>query len=181
MKKHETVHTGAKPHQCAVCGRTFREKGTLREHHRIHTGAMPFTCEFCGKCFRFKGILTVSYYQIQSHFARFNAIILQSQTHRRQHTGERPYSCLECQHHFTNWPNYNKHMKRRHGINTSHTKHLTNNQQLQQQSTEQTQPSQIQQQSTAEDPLSMPQTESTTVQVYIFYLLYVVCFIALQF
>lgn len=107
LKKHETVHTGAKPHQCAVCGRTFREKGTLREHHRIHTGAMPFTCEFCGKSFRFKGILT---------------------THRRQHTGERPYSCLECQHHFTNWPNYNKHMKRRHGINTSHTKHLTQSQ-----------------------------------------------------
>ncbi|CAD6229455.1 GSCOCG00006602001-RA-CDS [Cotesia congregata] len=103
LKKHETVHTGAKPHQCTICGRTFREKGTLREHHRIHTGAMPFTCEFCGKSFRFKGILT---------------------THRRQHTGERPYSCLECQHHFTNWPNYNKHMKRRHGINTSHTKHL---------------------------------------------------------
>ncbi len=41
------------------------------------------------------------------------------QTHRRQHTGERPYSCVECQHHFTNWPNYNKHMKRRHGINKS--------------------------------------------------------------
>lgn len=72
-------------------------------------------------------------------------------------------------------------MKRRHGINTSHTKHLTNNQQLQQQqSTEQTQSSQIQQQSAAEDPLSIPQTESTTVQVNInlFYLLSVVCFIA---
>uniref|UniRef100_A0A1B6CRP7 Protein krueppel n=1 Tax=Clastoptera arizonana TaxID=38151 RepID=A0A1B6CRP7_9HEMI len=100
LRKHHTVHTGAKPHQCDVCGRTFRERGTLKEHHRIHTGAMPFTCEFCGKAFRFKGILT---------------------THRRQHTGERPYSCLECQHHFTNWPNYNKHMKRRHGINTSRT------------------------------------------------------------
>ncbi|XP_067013936.1 zinc finger protein 416 [Anabrus simplex] len=99
LRKHQSVHTGAKPHQCDVCGRQFRERGTLREHHRIHTGAMPFTCEFCGKQFRFKGILT---------------------THRRQHTGERPYSCLECQHHFTNWPNYNKHMKRRHGINTSH-------------------------------------------------------------
>lgn len=36
-------------------------------------------------------------------------------------SGERPYSCNECQHHFTNWPNYNKHMKRRHGINTSVT------------------------------------------------------------
>lgn len=92
--------SGLKPHQCDVCGRQFRERGTLKEHHRIHTGAMPFTCEFCGKSFRFKGVLT---------------------THRRQHTGERPYSCLECQHHFTNWPNYNKHMKRRHGINTSVT------------------------------------------------------------
>jgi len=62
-------------------------------------------------------------------------------------------------------------MKRRHGINTSHTKHLANNQQLQQQqSTEQTQSSQIQQQSAAEDPLSIPQTESTTVQVNINFL-----------
>ncbi|KAG7205667.1 hypothetical protein KM043_007617 [Ampulex compressa] len=143
LKKHETVHTGAKPHQCAVCGRTFREKGTLREHHRIHTGAMPFTCEFCGKCFRFKGILT---------------------THRRQHTGERPYSCLECQHHFTNWPNYNKHMKRRHGINTSHTKHLSQSQlqQQQQQPQEQSQPIH---QNPSEDPLAISHSESPTVQV----------------
>ncbi|KAF7284193.1 hypothetical protein GWI33_022444 [Rhynchophorus ferrugineus] len=98
LRKHSTVHSGLKPHRCDICGRQFRERGTLKDHHRIHTGAMPFTCEFCGKCFRFKGVLT---------------------THRRQHTGERPYSCNECQHHFTNWPNYNKHMKRRHGINTS--------------------------------------------------------------
>jgi len=76
-------------------------------------------------------------------------------------------------------------MKRRHGINTSHTKHLTNNQQLQQQqSTEQTQ-TPIQQQSAEEDPLPIPQTESTTVQVDIhvfisFYLLSIVCFIASQ-
>ncbi|XP_018900017.2 uncharacterized protein [Bemisia tabaci] len=100
LRKHHSVHTGDKPHQCDVCGRMFRERGTLREHYRIHTGAMPFSCEFCGKTFRFKGILT---------------------THRRQHTGEKPYSCQECQHHFTNWPNYNKHMKRRHGVNTSKT------------------------------------------------------------
>ncbi|KAL1491363.1 hypothetical protein ABEB36_011971 [Hypothenemus hampei] len=98
LRKHDSIHSGLKPYQCDICGRQFRERGTLKEHHRIHTGAMPFTCEFCGKCFRFKGVLT---------------------THRRQHTGERPYSCTECQHHFTNWPNYNKHMKRRHGINTS--------------------------------------------------------------
>nr|CAD7586270.1 unnamed protein product [Timema genevievae] len=182
LRKHQTVHTGAKPHQCDVCGRQFRERGTLREHHRIHTGAMPFTCEFCGKAFRFKGILTVGNiafssisvgfsHRLTKHVVVYTRVAglqligprvdllmapfpnlklwvlmypltpsqlarpcLSSapdlvstgaqpslhQTHRRQHTGERPYSCLECQHHFTNWPNYNKHMKRRHGINTSH-------------------------------------------------------------
>ncbi|XP_012241461.1 zinc finger protein 737 isoform X1 [Bombus impatiens] len=147
LKKHETVHTGAKPHQCAVCGRTFREKGTLREHHRIHTGAMPFTCEFCGKCFRFKGILT---------------------THRRQHTGERPYSCLECQHHFTNWPNYNKHMKRRHGINTSHAKHLSQSQQIQSQQQlpeQQSEQSQADHSNVSEHSLSISPTESSAVHV----------------
>jgi len=71
-------------------------------------------------------------------------------------------------------------MKRRHGINTSHTKHLANNQQLQQQqSTEQTQSPQIQQQSAAEDPLSIPQTESTTVQVNINFLFAKYCFVFL--
>lgn len=60
-------------------------------------------------------------------------------------------------------------MKRRHGINTSHTKHLTNNQQQLQQPTEQTQSPQIQQ-SPAENSLSVPQTESATIQVNIKYL-----------
>lgn len=59
-------------------------------------------------------------------------------------------------------------MKRRHGINTSHTKHLTNSQLQQQQPSEQVQsilPS------PTEDPLSIPHTESTTVQVNIKYFL----------
>lgn len=98
LSKHISLHTGIKPHQCDVCGKQFRERGALREHSRIHTGAMPYSCEFCGKCFRFKGILTV---------------------HRRQHTGERPYACLECRRYFTNWANYNKHMKRIHHYDTS--------------------------------------------------------------
>lgn len=64
LRKHNDIHTGKKPHQCDICGRTFRERGTLKEHYRIHTGAMPFTCEFCGKAFRFKGVLTVIYLKL---------------------------------------------------------------------------------------------------------------------
>ncbi|XP_055388208.1 zinc finger protein 182-like [Condylostylus longicornis] len=95
LAKHISVHSDSRPHKCSICGSCFREKDTLRVHSRIHTGEMPYSCEFCGKRFRFRSVL---------------------KTHRHQHTGERPYSCLECNHHFTNWPNYNKHMKRRHGI-----------------------------------------------------------------
>ena len=47
-------------------------------------------------------------------------------------------------------------MKRRHGINTSHTKHIRQPQQSQQQQT---------QTSVQEDPLSLSHTASTTVQV----------------
>lgn len=59
-------------------------------------------------------------------------------------------------------------MKRRHGINTSHTKHLSQSQQSQQQQPQQQEQQQQQhsiQANTAEDPLSIAQTESTTVQV----------------
>ncbi|KAK9504389.1 hypothetical protein O3M35_010729 [Rhynocoris fuscipes] len=93
LAKHTMLHTGQKPYQCDVCGKQFRERSALKEHSRIHTGDMPYSCEFCGKLFRFKGILTV---------------------HRRIHTGERPYQCGVCRREFTNWANYNKHLKRRH-------------------------------------------------------------------
>ncbi|XP_012284883.1 zinc finger protein 90 isoform X2 [Orussus abietinus] len=98
LTKHLSLHSVMKPHQCDACGKQFRERSTLKEHSRIHTGDMPYGCEHCGKRFRFAGILTV---------------------HRRQHTGERPYACAECKRSFTNWANYNKHMKRIHNYDTS--------------------------------------------------------------
>lgn len=58
-------------------------------------------------------------------------------------------------------------MKRRHGINTSHTKHLSQSQQIQsQQQLQEQQPEQSQiDQSNAEQSLSISNTESSTVHV----------------
>ncbi|GBP02164.1 Serendipity locus protein H-1 [Eumeta japonica] len=62
---------------------------------------MPYACQYCNKLFRFKQIM---------------------KNHELQHTGAKPYICQICPMEFTNWSNYNKHMKRRHGTDTSKKK-----------------------------------------------------------
>lgn len=55
LKEHETVHTGARPCQCAVagCGRRFSRSSHLRRHMLEHTGVKQFKCKFvtCTKTF----------------------------------------------------------------------------------------------------------------------------------
>lgn len=101
LRRHVEMHSGVKPYSCEQCGRCFRLPYQLNAHKIVHTDSMPYICQYCNKAFRFKQIL---------------------KNHERQHTGSKPYSCQFCSMEFTNWSNYNKHMKRRHGTDTAKKK-----------------------------------------------------------
>ena len=51
------VHTGKKPHQCSVCGKTISQRSNLVTHIRTHTGEKPHQCSVCGKTFSYRSNL----------------------------------------------------------------------------------------------------------------------------
>lgn len=65
---------------CEVCGKAFKQKGTLKTHMIVHQKERPFGCGYCKKRFKLK-----------SHLKE----------HERIHTGEKPFSCPVCRMCFT--------------------------------------------------------------------------------
>ncbi|KAB0360844.1 hypothetical protein FD754_005000 [Muntiacus muntjak] len=49
MQIHSKSHTGAKPHKCPPCSKTFANSSQPAQHICIHSGAKPYGCNFCGK------------------------------------------------------------------------------------------------------------------------------------
>ncbi|XP_051985201.1 zinc finger and BTB domain-containing protein 41 [Xyrauchen texanus] len=103
-KRHiECTHGGKRKWTCFLCGKSVRERTTLREHLRIHSGEKPYLCSICGQSFRhgssYRLHLRVHHddkrYECEEcgkTFIRHDHL----KKHKKIHTGERAHQCEEC-------------------------------------------------------------------------------------
>ncbi|KAK1786793.1 hypothetical protein P4O66_017194 [Electrophorus voltai] len=75
LREHLRIHSGEKPHLCSICGQSFRHGSSYRLHLRVHHNDKRYECEECGKT-----------------FIRHDHL----KKHRKIHTGERAHQCEEC-------------------------------------------------------------------------------------
>ncbi|XP_034038824.1 zinc finger and BTB domain-containing protein 41 [Thalassophryne amazonica] len=90
-KRHiECTHGGKRKWTCFVCGKSVRERTTLKEHLRIHSGEKPHLCSICGQSFR--------------HGSSYRL-------HLRVHHDDKRYECVECGKTFIRHDHLTKHQK----------------------------------------------------------------------
>ncbi|XP_062848894.1 zinc finger and BTB domain-containing protein 41 [Trichomycterus rosablanca] len=90
LREHLRIHSGEKPHLCSICGQSFRHGSSYRLHLRVHHDDKRYECEECGKA-----------------FIRHDHL----KKHRKIHTGERAHQCEECGKCFRRADHLNVHYK----------------------------------------------------------------------
>ncbi|XP_028329267.1 zinc finger and BTB domain-containing protein 41 isoform X2 [Gouania willdenowi] len=75
LREHMRIHSGEKPHLCSICGQSFRHGSSYRLHLRVHHDDKRYECDECGKTFIRHDHLT---------------------KHQKIHSGEKAHQCEEC-------------------------------------------------------------------------------------
>uniref|UniRef100_A0A182PGU0 C2H2-type domain-containing protein n=1 Tax=Anopheles epiroticus TaxID=199890 RepID=A0A182PGU0_9DIPT len=121
--QHHKTHLGERPFQCGQCEKAFCEKAHLQRHLNYHSQERPYRCELCGKCYKTERCLKV-HSAVHNNERPFvcpecNKGFLSSsklRQHSNIHSGLRPFKCKYCTRDFTNFPNWLKHIRRRHKV-----------------------------------------------------------------
>uniref|UniRef100_A0A182Q5H1 C2H2-type domain-containing protein n=1 Tax=Anopheles farauti TaxID=69004 RepID=A0A182Q5H1_9DIPT len=121
--QHHKTHLSERPFQCEQCDKSFCEKAHLQRHLNYHSQERPYRCELCGKCYKTERCLKV-HSAVHNNERPFvcpecNKGFLSSsklRQHSNIHSGLRPFKCKYCTRDFTNFPNWLKHIRRRHKV-----------------------------------------------------------------
>uniref|UniRef100_A0AAG5CPG9 C2H2-type domain-containing protein n=1 Tax=Anopheles atroparvus TaxID=41427 RepID=A0AAG5CPG9_ANOAO len=121
--QHHKIHIGDRPYRCDQCDKAFCEKAQLQRHQHHHSEERPFRCEVCDKCYKTERCLKV-HSAVHTNERPYvctecNKGFLSSsklRQHSNIHSGLRPFKCKYCTRDFTNFPNWLKHIRRRHKV-----------------------------------------------------------------
>uniref|UniRef100_A0A8C9YAE0 Growth factor independent 1A transcription repressor a n=1 Tax=Sander lucioperca TaxID=283035 RepID=A0A8C9YAE0_SANLU len=134
-------HSGTRPFECGVCGKTFGHAVSLDQHRAVHSQAhildtkasgshichhnVPNHCKICGKSFKRSSTLSThllihSDTREKPHkcqvcgkaFSQSSNLI----THSRKHTGFKPFGCDLCGKGFQRKVDLRRHKETQHGL-----------------------------------------------------------------
>uniref|UniRef100_A0A3Q3II23 C2H2-type domain-containing protein n=1 Tax=Monopterus albus TaxID=43700 RepID=A0A3Q3II23_MONAL len=120
-------HSGTRPFECGICGKTFGHAVSLDQHRVVHSQSVfrSFSCKICGKSFKFHQKSDMKKHTFihtgeKPHkcqvcgkaFSQSSNLI----THSRKHTGFKPFGCDLCGKGFQRKVDLRRHKETLHGL-----------------------------------------------------------------
>ncbi|KAM9323661.1 growth factor independent 1A transcription repressor a [Pholidichthys leucotaenia] len=116
-------HSGTRPFECGICGKTFGHAVSLDQHRAVHSQERSFSCKICGKCFKRSSTLS-THLLIHSDTRPYPCQYCGKRFHQKSdmkkhtfiHTGEKPHKCQVCGKAFSQSSNLITHSRKHTGF-----------------------------------------------------------------
>ncbi|XP_029381065.1 growth factor independent 1A transcription repressor a [Echeneis naucrates] len=116
-------HSGTRPFECGVCGKTFGHAVSLDQHRAVHSQERSFSCKICGKSFKRSSTLS-THLLIHSDTRPYPCQYCGKRFHQKSdmkkhtfiHTGEKPHKCQVCGKAFSQSSNLITHSRKHTGF-----------------------------------------------------------------